>query len=43
MREYFEEQTAILVSEGSLYNFNEGAYEYLKAFEGKSKAGVGCI
>jgi hypothetical protein len=36
--EYFEEQMAIRVSEGSLYNFNQGTCEYLKAFEWKSKA-----
>ena len=27
----------IAVSEGSLYNFNQEAYEYLEIFEGKSK------
>lgn len=38
IQEYFEEQMSIPVSEGSLYNFNQEAYEYLETFEEKSKA-----
>ena len=38
IQEYFEGQMSIPVSEGSLYNFNREAYEYLKTFEEKSKA-----
>ena len=38
IQEYFEEQMAIPLSEGSLYNFNKEAYEYLEPFEGQTKA-----
>ena len=38
IQEYFEEQMSMPVSEGSLYNFNQEAYEYLEIFEEKSKA-----
>lgn len=38
IQEYFEEQMSIPVSEGSVYNFNQEAYEYLEPFEEKSKA-----
>ena len=38
IQEYFEEQMGIPLSEGSLYNFNKEAYEYLEPFEGKTKA-----
>lgn len=38
IQEYFEEQIGIPLSEGSLYNFNKEAYEYLEPFEGKTKA-----
>lgn len=40
IREYFEEQIGIPVSEGSLYNFNKEAYEFLETFEGKTKAAL---
>src|SRR5574343_617753 len=38
VHEYFEEQMGTPLSEGSLYNFNKDAYEFLEAFEGKTKA-----
>lgn len=38
IQEYFEGQMGIPVSEGSLYNFNQEAYENLEPVDGKSKA-----
>ena len=35
---YFREQIGIPVSEGSIYNFNQEAYDLLETFEGKVKA-----
>ncbi|OOP57062.1 MAG: IS66 family transposase [Candidatus Brocadia carolinensis] len=38
VREYFEEQMGIPLSEGSLCNFNKDAYEFLETFERKTRA-----
>jgi transposase len=38
IQEYFEEQMGIPLSEGSVYNFNKEAYEFLWPYEGRAKA-----
>lgn len=38
IQEYFREQIEVSVSEGSIYNFNQEAYDLLDAFEEKAKA-----
>ena len=43
IQEYFEEQMGIPVSEGSLYNFNQEAYENLEPVDGKSKGRTGQV
>ena len=40
VQRYFREQIGIPVSEGSLYHFNEEAYDLLETFEEKVKAGL---
>lgn len=37
IQEYFEEQMGIPLSEGSVFNVNKDAHEFLEAFEGKTK------
>ena len=37
IQEYFADQLQMPISEGSLYNFNQQAYEQLAAFEAISK------
>ena len=38
IQDYFREQLDIPVSDGSIYNFNEEAYDLLEAFDEKVKA-----
>lgn len=38
VQDYFREQIEIPVSEGSIYNFNQEAYDLLETFEGNAKA-----